>query len=101
MSAVLRSDAPKTLALPKTAESVRGAGESATGAFEASEIARVFVPENLRELGASAFRGTGLRNITFQADSRLEAVGARCFCSSELRAFSAPPGLRRIEDRAF
>lgn len=70
--------------------------------FEDSGLASLVIPQNTREIGKRAFHGSsGLRNVIFAENARLETIRAGAFGWTSLESFRAPESLRRIGPEAF
>ena len=72
-------------------------------AFEKRNFESITIPANVTGIGAYAFRGcASLKTVTFEGESKLEAIGEHAFdnCTS-LASIMLPLGLRAIGSSAF
>jgi hypothetical protein len=62
----------------------------------------IIIPVGVTEIGLSAFQGTKLITITFEADSQLQTINRQAFsdCKS-LTSITIPAGIERINMSAF
>lgn len=86
-----------TLAIPKGTERIE------RGQFSGERVYKITVPKSVVELGSDAFGGwVDLREVAFEAGSRLERIGQNAFwgCANLVR-IAFPAGLQRIGAGAF
>ena len=72
-------------------------------AFEKRNFESITIPANVTGIGAYAFRGcASLKTVTFEGESKLEAIGEHAFdnCTS-MASIMLPLGLRKIYSSAF
>lgn len=79
-----------------------GLGALGAWAFKGAGLREVTVPASVREIWNGAFQNClFLQSISFAPDSQLECVGESAFADSGLGTFVAPASLREIEGSAF
>ena len=74
-------------------------GYECPGAFSFTPLRRVVFPASLRFVNDGTFRECKkLRRVEFREESRLEKMGARCFCCTGIESVVIPSGVTSIED---
>lgn len=87
---------PKVLRLPQGLEAVEESW------FERRDIEKLFVASSVRSLGECAFAGCSqLREVVFEAGSRLESIGDDCFAECGFASVTIPRSVRTIGREAF
>ena len=70
--------------------------------FYRTSLESVVIPSTLEVLEELTFCGCkNLASVVFAEGSRLREIGNDCFAYSNLKAFEAPPSLRKICNGAF
>lgn len=70
--------------------------------FSDTTIRRIFIPDNVREVGDFAFSLCPfLENVQFSENSRLKSIGLGAFVGTRVYAFSTPPSLRKLGAAVF
>ena len=70
--------------------------------FEYSALESIVIPSTLEVLEEYTFSGCyKLASVVFAEGSRLKKIGNHCFANTGLKAFEAPPSLRKIGNGAF
>ena len=71
-------------------------------AFESCKgLSSIEFSRNVKSIGDFAFKKSSLNNVTFEADSRLESIGASAFEGTGLTAITIPSYVKSIASRAF
>ncbi len=73
-------------------------------AFYGANIDSITIPASVTRIDESAFgsfRGAGVKNVTFAANSSLMVIGKRAFDHTNITKLDLPEGLEVIEDGAF
>lgn len=84
------------IVIPASVESIgKSAFESCKG------LSSIEFSHNIKSIGDSAFKKSSLNNVTFEADSRLESIGASAFEGTKITAITIPSYVKSIASRAF
>ncbi len=71
------------------------------GSYLPKTVTSVTVPASIKEIGAWAFYGTKLANITFAANSQLTSIGNMAFWHTCITEFTIPAHVKTLGNRAF
>lgn len=84
------------IVIPASVESIgKSAFESCKG------LTSIEFSRNVKSIGDSAFKKSSLNSVTFEADSRLESIGASAFEGTRLTTITIPSYVKSIASRAF
>ena len=71
-------------------------------AFKGTGIGEISLPSTLRRIEEGAFNGcSSLKTVSFNSDSKLESIGADAFRGVRISEIILPSTVRRVEDGAF
>ncbi len=91
------NQALRSITLPKTLTGIYQGAFAGTTALD-----EVVIPENVQVVDSEAFRGSGIRRITFEEGSKLNSLGRYVFAETvNLSEVSLPDGVDKVKDYAF